>query len=308
MPLGIVAGPGCDRVAKESYAESRLGPEGGVIISAGRIFKSLGVDPDGVPSDSPDTLRLALYMRGVAIRQAREQDLNGFVLTSNGDRAALDALAAQAGATRIDVIGLTEAEACRRVAALVPAGQRRDACDEGVRRRWFGRYVAGPNDVVVDPSEGREMLEHDAQDEVGVVEIRESSGGPRLRGIVLQEGRAAQGGRCEVFAPMSSVWPSDGIAILTAHHGKPEVRAIPLRTARGDITIDVPATPAIVDAVRGGRKHMSIEFKSLAEIRTRGGVRELQRAFIDAAALVAAPEYAQSVAEVRSRARGRRWL
>ena len=306
MPLGIVAGPGCDRVAKESYAESRLGPEGGVIISAGRIFKSLGVDPDGVPSDSPDTLRLALYMRGVAIRQAREQDLNGFVLTSNGDRAALDALAAQAGATRIDVIGLTEAEACRRVAALVPAGQRRDACDEGVRRRWFGRYVAGPNDVVVDPSEDREMLEHDG--EVGAVEIRESSGGPRLRGIVLQEGRAAQGGRAEVFAPMSAVWGADGIGILVEHRGKQEARAVPVRTARGDITIDVPATPAIVDAVRGGRNHLSVEFKPLAEIRTRGGVRELQRAFIDAAALVSEPEYAQAVAEVRSRSRGRRWL
>ena len=43
------------------------------------------------------------------------------------------------------------------------------------------------------------------------VELREASDGPMLRGIVLQEGRAAQGGRAEVFAPFSVVWPALGI-------------------------------------------------------------------------------------------------
>ena len=52
------------------------------------------------------------------------------------------------------------------------------------------------------------------------VELREADDGPMLRGVVLQEGRAAaQGGRAEVFAPLSVVWPSDGIALRGEHRG-----------------------------------------------------------------------------------------
>ena len=35
------------------------------------------------------------------------------------------------------------------------------------------------------------------------VELREADDGPMLRGVVLQEGRAARGGRAEVFTPLS---------------------------------------------------------------------------------------------------------
>ena len=35
------------------------------------------------------------------------------------------------------------------------------------------------------------------------VEVRESDGGPMLRGTVIQEGRAATGGRAELFSPFS---------------------------------------------------------------------------------------------------------
>ena len=51
------------------------------------------------------------------------------------------------------------------------------------------------------------------------VELREASEGPLLRGVVLQEGRAAQGGRAEVFAPLSVTWPANGIALLAEHRG-----------------------------------------------------------------------------------------
>ena len=51
------------------------------------------------------------------------------------------------------------------------------------------------------------------------VEVREADDGPKLRGTILQEGRAAQGGRAEVFAPGSVVWASGGIALLGEHRG-----------------------------------------------------------------------------------------
>ena len=152
MPLRVLAGPGCDDVVKDDYATSHLESDDDVIISIGRIFGAI-TETDDVPSSNGPALRLSLYLRTVAIRRAREQELSGFVLTSNGDRAALDRLANEAGAARIDVVGLTEPEACAMVRGLVPAGQRRAACDEGIKRRWFGRYVASSRDREVDLDE-----------------------------------------------------------------------------------------------------------------------------------------------------------
>ena len=94
---------------------------------------------------------MALYLRTTAIRLAREKQLGGFILTSNGNRADLDRLVAEAGADGVTIIKLTEAQACARVAALVPAGSRRAACEEGVKRRWFGRYQPSPTDREVEP-------------------------------------------------------------------------------------------------------------------------------------------------------------
>ena len=74
---------------------------------------------------------MALGLRTTAIRSAREKELSGFVLTSNGNRADLDRLVAEAGADGVTIIKLTEAQACARVAQLVPAGARRAACEEG---------------------------------------------------------------------------------------------------------------------------------------------------------------------------------
>ena len=138
------------------------------------------------------------------------------------------------------------------------------------------------------------------------VELREATDGPMLRGIMLPEGRAAQGGRAELFSPLSVVWPSEGVKILSQHRGSELARTIPTRGADGSIRIETPATPAILEAFKT-RKFFSVEFHALREVRTAGGIREIQRAFVEAAALVTAPEYSQATAEVRSKRR-RVWL
>ena len=138
------------------------------------------------------------------------------------------------------------------------------------------------------------------------VELREASEGPTLSGVVLQEGRAAQGGRAEVFAPLACCWPSNGIALLAEHRGSELARAVPTRDADGSLRIETPATPEILAAYET-RRYFSVEFYALQEVRTAGGVREIQRALVDAAAMVSSPEYAQATAEVRARQR-RVWL
>ena len=132
-------------------------------------------------------------------------------------------------------------------------------------------------------------------------EIRESEDGPKLRGVMIQEGRAASGGRAEVFTPGSVSWPADGVGILLDHRQAPETRAIPQRQSDGRITLATRATDAIREAVAAGKRFMSVEFHSLQERVTRGGVREIMRAIVPSAALVAEPEYDVSSAEVRQR-------
>ena len=124
------------------------------------------------------------------------------------------------------------------------------------------------------------------------VELRESDGGPTLHGTVLQEGRAAQGGRAELFIPFSAVWPSDGIALLGEHRGVELARAVPTRAADGSLRIETPATPAILEAY-ATRKFFSVEFHAISEVRTAGGVREITRALVESAAMVSSPEYVQ---------------
>ena len=137
-------------------------------------------------------------------------------------------------------------------------------------------------------------------------EVREADEVPTLRGAILQEGRAAQGGRAEVFSPFSVMWPADGIKLLGAHRGAELARAVPTRDADGSIRIETRATPEII-AAYATRKYFSIEFVSLREIRTAGGVRELQRAYCEACALVPNPEYPNVRAEVRARRPNHLW-
>ena len=143
------------------------------------------------------------------------------------------------------------------------------------------------------------------------IEIREAERAgyePQLRGTILQEGRAASGGRAEVFAPGSVEWPSGGVAVLAEHRGKTEARGQVIRRRDGRLTLTARATERIRRAVAAGRKYMSVEFNSLQERTTKGGVREIQRAFVPAAALVADPEYDMTRAEVRAKRRRRLWL
>lgn len=130
------------------------------------------------------------------------------------------------------------------------------------------------------------------------VEIRRSG---RLHGVMLTEGRAASGGRREVFAPGSVEWPSTGVGILTAHRAAPELRAVPERRDNGEIHVEATATPEIRRAVEAGRRYMSVEFHSLRERTTKGGVREILRALVPDVALVDNPEYDTTRAEVRRR-------
>ena len=148
MPLQVLAGPGCDAVGKLDYVE-RVRQPGDVVISVGRIYESLTAD-GSIPSSNTPALRLALGLRTAAIRMAREKQLSGFVLTSNGNRADLDRLAVESGGG-VRVLKMTEADACAKIRALVPAGERREACELGVGDRWFKRYVAAPTDREVEP-------------------------------------------------------------------------------------------------------------------------------------------------------------
>ena len=121
-----------------------------MVISVGRLYAALTAD-GSIPSSNGPALRTALYLRAVAIRQARERQLSGFVLTSNGTRADLDRLVRDTGAPGVTVLKMTEAQACARIAQIVPAGERRAACEEGIKRRWFGRFQPSPTDREVTP-------------------------------------------------------------------------------------------------------------------------------------------------------------
>ena len=138
------------------------------------------------------------------------------------------------------------------------------------------------------------------------VEVRDADDGPLLTGTILQEGRAAQGGRAESFSPFSVVWPHDGIALRGEHRGSELARVVPTRDPDGSLRVETRATPAILTAYET-RKYFSIEFHAIAEVRTAGGIREIQRALLEAAALVPNPEYPNVRAEVRSKRR-RVWL
>ena len=142
-----------------------------------------------------------------------------------------------------------------------------------------------------------------------VVEVREAEAedGPLLLATIVQEGRAAGGGRAELFTPLSVIWPANGIAIRTEHRGREVGRAIPSRQTNGEIRISTPATPEI-RAAFAVKRFMSVEFRSMAENRTPAGVREIALAYVDAASMTGSPEYVQAVAEVRDASHQRVWL
>ena len=149
MPLHVLAGPGCDAAGKDAYVAKHKRPDD-VVISVGRIYDALTAD-GSIPSSNSAALRMALGLRTTAIRFARERELNGWVLTSNGNRADLDHLVAETGAPGVTVLKMTEAQACARVRQVVTAADRHAACEDGIKRRWFGRYRPSGSDREVEP-------------------------------------------------------------------------------------------------------------------------------------------------------------
>lgn len=136
------------------------------------------------------------------------------------------------------------------------------------------------------------------------VELRDTG---MLHAVLVQEGRAASGGRREVFTPGSVTWPSTGVRIITEHREAGGLVAFPRRDDMGRVSIRAKATSAIREAIQAGKRFVSVEFVALRERTTKGGVRELLSAFVEAAALTAVPEYDTTAAEVRERRR-RVWL
>ena len=139
------------------------------------------------------------------------------------------------------------------------------------------------------------------------IETRSSQTGPRLVGVALTEGIPADGGRAEVFQPGAVDWPSTGVALRTVHHGAEECRAIPTRDGNV-IRIDAPCTPALHSAVQSGARYMSLEFHSVAEHRTAGGVRSIEKALMMGACVVREPEYLDTRVEVRTAQPARYWF
>ena len=67
------------------------------------------------------------------------------------------------------------------------------------------------------------------------VEVRSAStdDGPHLCATIIQEGRAGSV-RSELFAPMSIIWPENGVAVRVEHRGIEVARAVPERRQDGD--------------------------------------------------------------------------
>ena len=144
MPLDVLVSPGCLGVADDFLDRAR--PD--VIIDAGSIYAALTGSSE-IPSTRPDVLRMALGLRTVAIRFARENNLDGLVRTGNADRAAIRRLQELAGpGAQVKVLQLPRQEACKRIESLVQGAYRRAACTAGLDR-FYRRYQPDAGDEVV---------------------------------------------------------------------------------------------------------------------------------------------------------------
>ena len=140
----MLVSPGCLGVADDYIDRAR--PD--VIIDAGSIYAALTGSTE-IPSTRPDVLRMALGLRTVAIRFARENNLDGLIHTGNGARSAISSLQEQAGpGAKVKVLQISWEEACRRVESLVQGAYRRAACTAGLDR-FFRRYQPDANDEVI---------------------------------------------------------------------------------------------------------------------------------------------------------------
>ena len=118
--------------------------------------------------------------------------------------------------------------------------------------------------------------------------------GPWLHGVIVHEGRLSIRTPIEVIVPGAIEWPpGKGIAIRVEHGGRAEAYAMPIRRAKtGEIWITCRATPAIVEAVKGGLDKMSIEFVALQKVHRKcPDVREVVRALVTGVTLTDEPNH-----------------
>ena len=93
MPLNVLVSPGCSRVADDYIDRERR--DGDVFIDTGDIFRAITGTDAIQPASNLAALKLAAGLRTVAIRFAREADLNGIVRTGNASRANITRLASR---------------------------------------------------------------------------------------------------------------------------------------------------------------------------------------------------------------------
>ena len=235
---------------------------------------------EGIPEREDEdafALSVAEFVRRTIISAAVARGIDILATNSDGSQERRDFL-----------LGLLGAGATERI---------EDPGIETVRQRLAVNGVVSPQ---CERAIGRWYLNVREQ---RTVEVRATA--TELIATILQEGTPASGGLSEVFTNGSVEW-GDGVDILTVHHGKPEARAIPQRQPDGRITITAALTDGLRQAWNDGKRFMSVEFFSLRERTTKGGVRSLERALVTGAALVKVPEYDAAVAEVRSETPKRR--
>ena len=145
MPLNVLVSPGCSRVA-DDYIDRELKP-GDVFLDTGSLFRAITGTDAIRPTSNPAALKIAAGLRTVAIRFAREANLDGLVRTGNASRANITRLQTEAGGS-VKVLQMDREVACRKIRALVPGEDRAAACEEGLSR-FFDRLVVEPSDELV---------------------------------------------------------------------------------------------------------------------------------------------------------------
>ena len=139
-------------------------------------------------------------------------------------------------------------------------------------------------------------------------ESRQSPG--RIVGSLITYGKRARD-RAEVFAPGALHWPDGGIVLNEQHNRQAPILRFTPQIDGAEVRIDaaLPDTQRGRDAatsIRNGlMTGLSIEFRSEAEGRASGGVRQIRRAHLAGAALVDSPSHVSQV-EVRGKTPGRR--
>ena len=282
MPNYLISGPagGGKSAAARELATELPQP---VIIEFQEIYAALlGLlrDPSTgryPPREETDgyAMPVAEYVRRSAITVAVENDLDTIVSNSDGNPARRQQLLGLLGPGATErIIDPGRDEVVRRLSDPI-TNILSPSCDSAISR-WFG--------------EAREV-EHLQ------IELRQTASA--LHGVLIQEGRAASGGRSEVFIPGAVEWPPSGVDILASHQGSIEAQVTPERQASGEITFVAKLTDGLREAWAAGRQHMSVEFYTMAQRQTKGGVREVQRALVTAGALTDRPEYDTATAELR---------